>query len=158
MIRRVKTKKAKKKAGWFKTFLTKKILDFSNKLIIKRAKKDLGYRQFVENFRATLQFSTQDGRIHRYIVFDGKGGIIYRKGEALNPDAMILYHSVKDMFKVLISLGDVVQAILNYRFELRGNLCVIFKYQFLTSYYNPKLKKIPKLKKKLLASLNDKEG
>jgi len=150
----VKIKKLRKITSWFKILLTKKLLDFSNKLIIKRAKKDLGYRQFVDNFQAILQFSTQDDRIHRYIIFKGNGEICYEKGKAPDPDATILYHSVNDMYKVLVSFGDISKAILNYRFELKGNLYIIFKYQFLTSYYNPKLKKIPKLKKKLLASVN----
>ena len=90
------------------------------------------------------------------MVFDGKGGITYSKGKIENPDATIIYRSVKDLFIILKNFGDIYEGMLESRFELRGNLNVLFKYQFLTNYYNPKVKKIKNISEKLEAELEAK--
>jgi len=134
-------------------FLTNIFMDLSNKLIIRKSKKDYRFRQFVKNFEAKIQFSTKDDYIYKFLVFDGKGGITYAKGKLDNPDATLMYRSVRDLFIVLKNFGDVYEAMLENRFELFGNLNILFKYQFLTNCFNPKAKKMPGLKQKILADL-----
>ncbi|MBD3187521.1 hypothetical protein GF325_11870 [Candidatus Bathyarchaeota archaeon] len=123
-------------------FLAGFALDFSHKQLIKTVKKDYRFRQFVKNFEATIQFSTRDKRINRFLVFDGAGSVVYAKGtasiqESSTKYAEIVYRSARDMLKVLASFGDIYEGMLENRFELKGNLSLLYKYQFLTSFYNP---------------------
>ncbi|MHA1370766.1 MAG: hypothetical protein ACTSRA_13780, partial [Promethearchaeota archaeon] len=106
--------------------VTSFILDYSNKLLIKKATKDLRFRRFVANFKATIQISTRDDFIHRFIIFDGKGGIRYCRGISDNPDATIIYRSVRDLLIFLKNYGDIYEGMLENRFELRGNLTALY--------------------------------
>ena len=131
-----------KKPSKLLLYFSKKLLNISNKKIIKKAKKDKLYKQFIDNFKASIQFTTRDDSINKYIVFDGKGGIEYRDGKINNPDSTIMYRSVKDLFIFYRSFGDVNEGLVQNRFEMQGNLNILFKYGFLSSYINPKKKKI----------------
>jgi len=122
-------------------------------MIIRNAKKDLGYKQFVSSLEATIQLSTKDGYINRFLVFDGKGGVSYNKGIIENPDATVMFTSVKHLFQYLKSLGDFKLGIKYNRIKIYGNLNVLLKLQFLTSYFHPKLKPSKGEKRKILAYL-----
>lgn len=141
------------KSPKFLNYLAGKILDISNGLIIKNAKKDMTYRRFVESFKATIQISTKDGIIHRFLVFDGKGGFIYGKGKIGNPDATVMYTSARDLFIFLKNLGNYKEAIRRNRFKLYGNMNVLLKLEFLTNYFNPRVKNIKGSKLKIKKSL-----
>jgi len=123
-------------------FFSRKLLDISNKRIISKSKKDPFFNQFVENFRASIQFSTKEGLINKYIIFKGNGEIEYSEGILDNPDATILYRSVKDMYIMYRSFGDISEGLMENRFVMKGNLNILFKYGFLLNYINPKKKKI----------------
>ena len=128
-------------------FFSKKLLDISNNRIISKAKKDPFFNQFVENFNASIQFSTKEGLINTYIIFNGNGGIEYAEGVLDNPDATIIYRSVKDMYIMYRSFGDISEGLVENRFLMKGNLNVLFKYGFFINYINPKVKKIKPTKK-----------
>ena len=118
-------------------FVTSKFLDFSNKQIVRLSKKDNLFAYLIEEFDAGIQISTQDGKINRYLIFDGKGGCIYRKGKLDNPDASAIYTSVKDLFLYLKDFGDLKEGIKHNRLKLQGNMNVLLKLEFLTNYFNP---------------------
>nr|MDO8113592.1 hypothetical protein [Candidatus Sigynarchaeota archaeon] len=123
-------------------FLTGFMFDISNRLLIHTAKKDYRLRQFVKSFKATVQSSTKDGLIERFMIFDGKGGIIYGKGKAAIDEkdptyGAVIYRSVRDLFVIIATWGDIVEGMAESRFELRGNLSVLFKFQGLSNYTNP---------------------
>ena len=131
-----------KKPSKLLLYFSKKFLNISNKKIIKKARKDYLYKQFIDNFKASIQFTTRDDYINKYIIFDGKGGIEYRDGKINNPDSIIKYRSVKDLFIFYKNFGDVNEGLVQNRFEMSGNLNILFKYGFLTSVINPKKEKI----------------
>jgi len=133
--------------------LTNIILDVSNKLIIRLAKKDYRFRQFVKKFEAKIQFSTRDGSINKFIVFDGKGGIVYAKGTLETPDATVLFQDVRSLFMFLKTFGDFKLGVKYNRFKVYGNLNMLLKLEFLTNYFNPKVKKIKGYKQKIIGSL-----
>ena len=133
----MKKKKAKKPSRILR-FITGKFLDISNKLIIKKAKKDDFFHLFVKSFKATIQMSTKDGYINRFLIFDGNGGVIYSKGIIEDPDAEVIFTSVKHLFQYLKSLGDFKMGIKHNRFKIIGNMNDLLKLQFLTNYINPK--------------------
>jgi len=147
------SKKKNKKPSIFFTFLTRKLWNYANKRMIKTAKKDPGFAQLLINYSASVQINTKDDLINTFLIFDGKGGVKYSKGKIENPDASLIFRSVKDLFIILKNFGDIYEGMLESRFELRGNLNVLFKYQFLTNYYNPKVKKIKNISEKLVATL-----
>ena len=146
-------KEPSKKSSRFISFITKRIFDFSHKIMISRARKDFKFRRSIENFKATIQVSTNDDKLHRALIFDGKGDILYVKGKVENPDAMVLYRSIRDLFIFLRNFGDVVEAMEKHRFEVKGNIYVFFKFGYLANYYNPKQKKIKFKRQKIIKSL-----
>src|SRR5271157_243065 len=128
-------------------FITELMFDISNRMMIHTAKRDYRLRQFVKSFKATIQHSTKDGLIERFMVFDGKGGIIYGKGRAAIDEkdtsyGAVVYRSVRDLFIFIATWGDVLEGMLEHRFELRGNLSVLYKAQALSNYVNPTKKLI----------------
>jgi hypothetical protein len=127
-------------------FLSGTFLDLSNKLMIRKSKKDSLYKSFVSSFKAKIQMSTKDGCINRFLVFDGKGGMNYSKGIIENPDATVMFTSVKKLFQYLKSLGDFKLGVKYNRFKIIGNINVLLKLQFLTNYINPKTKKMKVIK------------
>jgi hypothetical protein len=148
----LKKRKVNKKPSRILRFITSKFLDFSNKTIIRKAKKDDFFHQFVKSFKAKIQMSTKDGYINRFLVFDGKGGMIYSKGIIEDPDAEVIFTSVKHLFQYLKSLGDFKMGIKHNRFKIIGNLNVLLKLQFLTNYINPKSKNIKTKKLNIVSS------
>ena len=123
-------------------FLTGLMFDFSNRMIIRAAKKDFRVRQLVKSFKATIQNSTNDGIIERYLIFDGNGGIVYGKGKATINEkdptyGAVIFRSVRDMFIMIATWGDIIDGMVEHRFELRGNLSVLYKMQMLQNYVNP---------------------
>lgn len=125
------------------------LLEMSNQQIIVKSKRDRFFKELVENFKASIQFKTQDDLITAYVVLDGNGGIEYFEGKLENPDATIIYHSVEDMYILYTSFGDITEGLVENRFEMKGNLNVLFRYGFLVNYINPKLKKLKPTKKVL---------
>ena len=53
-----------------------------------------------------------------------------------------MYRSAEDLFVFYKSFGDISEGLVENRFEMFGNLNLLFKYGFLTNYINPKIKKI----------------
>lgn len=123
-------------------FLGILLLDFTHRRLIKLNKKDPLYHQFISQFKAKISIYTQNQEIARSLIFDGKGTIIYLKKKISEPDASLIFHSITDLYKFFRSFGDVYEGMLENRFELRGNSNLLFKYQFLTNYFNPKIQKI----------------
>lgn len=126
----------------FLIFMTGLMFDISNRMIIHGAKKDYRLRQLVKSFKATIQNSTKDGLIERYLIFDGKGGIVYGKGKVAIDEkdptyCAIIFRSVRDLFIMISTWGDVVEGLVEHRFEPRGNLSVLYKFQLLSNYINP---------------------
>ena len=135
-------------------FLAKLLLDFSNRMIVRTAKRDYRYQQILSGFNATIQISTADDLIHRFLVFDDKLGVTYANGKLENPDATILYHSVREMFTFLKSMGDVKGGLTENRFVFKGNMNILFKMEFLTNYLKSALlgqKNIPGFTQKIIA-------
>jgi hypothetical protein len=118
------------------------LLEMSNQQIIVKSKRDHFFKEMVEGFKASIQFKTPDDLINAYMVFDGNVGIEYFEGKLENPDATVIYHSVEDLYILYTSFGDITEGLVANRFEMKGNLNVLFRYGFLVNYINPKLKKL----------------
>jgi hypothetical protein len=87
-------------------------------------------------------------------VFNEKRGVIYANGKADNPDATLLYHSVREMFIFLKGMGDIKEGMAENRFQFKGNVNVLFKWEFLTNYYKgalPGQKRLPGFTQKIIA-------
>lgn len=145
-------KYGKNKPSKILTWITKKLMDYSIKKMIKGARKDYAFRKLLRNFEAIIQIFTEDRLIERFIVFEGGGKVIFVEGEALEPDATVIYRSVRDLFSFIRSYGDIYEGLLENRYRIRGNFAVLLKYRLLSNYFNPKHKKIEDLKKKIIAS------
>ena len=141
----------KKKSSKILTWITKKLLDYSIKKMIKGAKKEYSFRKLLGNFKATIQISTEEKVIERFIVFEGNRNIVYVKEKALNPDATVIYQSVYDLYKFIRTYGDIYEGLMENRYKIKGNFNVLLKYRLLSNYFNPKYKKIEKLEQKILA-------
>jgi len=128
--------------SWYYKILGKLLLDYSNKKIVKLSKKNNLFQKFVSNFKAKINIFTENNEIKRSLIFDGNGKVNYTKALVDEPDASLIYNSSKDLYKFIRNYGDVYEGMLENRFQLRGNLNILFKYQFLTNFYNPKKKKI----------------
>ncbi|TFF99496.1 MAG: hypothetical protein EU541_04780 [Promethearchaeota archaeon] len=128
--------------SWFYRLLGKFLLDYSNNKIIKLNKKNPLFHRFVLNFKAKINIYTKKDEITRSLVFDGNGKISYNKYKVEEPDSSLIFNSSQDLYKFMRSFGDVYEGMLENRFHLRGNLNVLFKYQFLTNFYNPRRDKI----------------
>ncbi len=147
-------KTSRDKGSKIKTFLAAKLLDLTNKTIINTAKKDYRFFSFLKNYKAKIQFTIRGDSINRFLVFDGNGGIIYARGRIPHPDAELIFRSVDDAYNFIKNFGDIYDGMIENRFEMRGNLNVLLKYQFLTNFFNPKKKKIDELKQKIISKLN----
>ncbi|MHA1791755.1 MAG: hypothetical protein ACTSVI_03860 [Promethearchaeota archaeon] len=152
------TQLPQEKAPRWLVYFTAKILDYSHKDIIKVAKKDYRLRKFIQSFNAVIQISTKDGQIERFLEFNGKEQVVYVKGRASIDSkssryAEIIYKSTRDLFKVLASLGDIYEGMLHNRFDLKGNLSLLYKYQLLFNYINPSIKKIKNYKQPIVGEL-----
>ncbi len=128
--------------NWFYKIIGSVLLDYSNKKIVKLNEKNSLFHRFVSNFQADINIHTKDDVVTRSLIFDGNGTVNYEKYKVDDPDASLIFNSVKDLYKFIRNFGDVYEGMLENRFELRGNLNILFKYQFLTNFYNPKKKKI----------------
>ena len=150
LIRKDLTKNELDKPSKRLIFVTSKFLDFSNKQLVKLSKKDKLFRYLINGFDVSIQISTQDGKINRYLIFDGNGGCIYRKGKLVNPDASAIYTSVKDLFLYLKYFGDLREGIKYNRLKLKGNMNVLLKLEFLTNYFNPNRRIDKSLKQEMM--------
>jgi hypothetical protein len=128
--------------SWFYKVLGRLLLDYSNKKIIKLNEENPIFHKFLSNFKAKINIFTKNNEVTRSLTFDGNGGVSYEKNKVEEPDASLIFNSNKDFYKFIRSFGDVYEGMLENRFQLRGNLNVLFKYQFLTNFYNPKKDKI----------------
>ena len=116
------------------------MIDLFNNLIMKKARKDYRFRVFTQDFKAKIQISIKDDSINRYITFDGDGGITYSQGKTSDPDGVIIFRSIKDATLFIRNFGDIYEGMLENRFETKGNINILLKYIFLTSFINPKKK------------------
>ena len=128
--------------SWFYKVLGRLLLDYSNKKIIKLNEENHLFHKFMSNFEAKINIFTENNEVTRSLVFDGNGEVSYHKNKVEEPDASLIFNSNKDFYKFIRSYGDVYEGMLENRFQLRGNLNVLFKYQFLTNFFNPKRDKI----------------
>jgi hypothetical protein len=128
---------------WYYKFLGKLLLDYSHKKLIKLNNEDPLFHKFVSNFKGKIIISTENNEIKRSLIFNGNGNIKYIKKRVNEPDASLIFNSIKDLYKFFRNYGDVYEGMLENRFKIRGNSNILFKYQFLTNYFNPKKKKIP---------------
>jgi hypothetical protein len=131
------------KPSRFLVFLTATILDLSNKLIARTAKKDYRYRRFVESFEAKIQLSTKDGYIHRFLVFDGEGGFTYCKGILEDADATVTFTSVKHLVRVpeelrRLQAGHQVQLFQDPRKTQRAAQAAVLDQLFQSQGQQPK--------------------
>ncbi len=144
----------KEKTPKIKSFLTARLLDLTNKQIISTAKRDYRFLTFLNNFNAKIQFTVANSSINRFLVFNGTGSIVYAKGRIQNPDGELIFRSINDAFNFIKNFGDMYEGMVENRFEIRGNLNILLKYQFLTNFFNPKQKKINNLKQKIISKYN----
>ncbi len=128
--------------SWYYKFLGKLLLDYSHKKLIKLNNNDPLFHKFVTNFKGKINIRTEGNEINRFLIFDGKGNIKYANKKANEPDASLIFNSIKDLYKFFRNYGDVYEGMLENRFKIRGNSNILFKYQFLTNYFNPKKDKI----------------
>jgi len=128
---------------WYYKFLGKLLLDYSHKKLIKLNNEDPLFHNFVSNFKGKIIISTENNEIKRSLIFNGNGNIKYTKKKVNEPDASFIFNSIKDLYKFFRNYGDVYEGMLENRFKIRGNSNILFKYQFLTNYFNPKKEKIP---------------
>lgn len=128
--------------SWFYKVLGRLLLDYSNRKIVKLNNKNPLFHSFVLNFKAKINIYTKNDEVTRSLVFDGNGHVSYNKEKVDESDASLVFNSPRDLYKFIRSFGDVYEGMLENRFHLRGNLNVLFKYQFLTNFYNPKKDKI----------------
>ena len=147
-------KASREKSQIIKSFLTSRLLDLTNKQIISTAKRDYRFLTFLNNFKAKIQFTVLNSSINRFLVFNGTSSIVYAKGRIQNPDGELIFRSINDAFNFIKNFGDMYEGMVENRFEIRGNLNILLKYQFLTNFFNPKQKKINNLKQKIISKYN----
>lgn len=129
--------------NWAYSVLSKLMLDYSTKKMIRLSQKDVTFKKLIGDFHAIIKISSEDELLNKFIQFKGNGMIEYFNGsESLDFDAAIIFRTIEDMFIFLKNYGDIYEGMLENRFELKGNLNILLKYQFLTNYYNPKRKNI----------------
>ncbi len=117
-------------------------IDMMGRMIVRSTKKDHRFRQLVKAFKGIIQMGTRDKLVERFLEFDGEGGVVFAKGRATFDDndsnhGEIVYRSVRDMFTFLANYGDIVEGMAENRFELRGNLNLLYRLQALSQYFNP---------------------
>jgi hypothetical protein len=118
------------------------LLDYTHKKLINLNEKDPIFQKFVANFKGTINIYTEGNEITRCLIFDGEGHIEYAKRKTSDADAALIFNTITDLYKFFRSYGDVYEGMLENRFKIRGNSNILFKYQFLTNYFNPKKEKI----------------
>ena len=129
-----------------KFWIIKKFFDLSNKMIIKRAKKDNFLANTTNNAHFTVQVCVKDSRFSRYMIFKGKEGIEYHKGKIDNPDGEVVFISKKQFYKIGIkTLKTDIPIFVGYvkgKVDFKGNLNVLSCYSYMRKYVNPFMKQM----------------
>jgi hypothetical protein len=121
------------------SFLSKLMLGYSIRKLIKLSKKNEIFRRLIGDFKAIVKISTREGLLTRYIVFHGDGNVTFSKNKRrFEADAGIIFKTISDLFIFLRNYGDIHEGMMENRFELSGNLNILLRYQFLTNFTNPK--------------------
>jgi hypothetical protein len=143
------------KPSWVLLLLGNLAMDIFGKLIVNTTKKDHRFRQLVKPFKGIIQMGTRDKLVERFLEFDGEGGVVFAKGRATFDDndsnhGEIVYRSVRDMFIFLVNYGDIVEGMAANRFELRGNLNLLYRLQALSQYFNPNVHLVDEAKQPII--------
>lgn len=115
------------------------------------ARKSVGFRRVISDYRVVLQFKTRDGKVQRYYAFDA-GKTSSRSGLHENPTMAFVFNNPKEAMALIKRMGEnpedkaiFIMAIKEGLLSIEGDMAYLTWFQAMSKYFGPEEKRKPAL-------------